>query len=155
MKSLPFLLGVVAILLAGCESMSTRLADRFANVPPHTRTFAAEPKTVYYAAQTALRKVGLLLGRISIAKGSIAGYAPVRSGTATSDARQTTIEIRLFETETLETRVELLVWEHTEGGFPGSVSEQAQREHSLYDLYYSALQQVLQEEEMLRSPVKP
>lgn len=155
MKNLALLFGGVAILLAGCESMSTRLAGRFANVPPHTRTFAVDQKTVYYAAQTALRKTGLQLGRTSIAKWSIDGHAPVRSSTATSDARQTTIEIRLFETETLETRVEVLVWEHTEGGFPGSVSEQALREHSLYELYYAALQQVLQDRGMLKSPAKP
>lgn len=135
--------------------MSNRMAGRFANVPPQTRIFAADQKTVYYAAQTAVRKAGLQLGRTSIAQGSIAGYAPVRSGTAASDARQTTIEIRLFENETLETRVELLVWEHTEGGFPGSVSGQALREHSLYEIYYAALQQVLQDGGMIKSPAKP
>ncbi len=136
-----------AILLAGCDSMSTRMADRFASVPPHARVFAADQKTVYSAAQTAVRNVGLRLGRTSIAKWSIDGYAPIRSGSATSDARQTTIEIRLFETEALETRVEVLVWEHAKGGFPGGVSEQAKREHSLYDIYYAALQQVLQDSE--------
>jgi len=155
MKSFSLLLSAVAVLVAGCESMSTRMADRFANVPPHTRIFAADQQAVYYAAQTAVRKAGLLLGRTSIAHWSIAGYAPVRSGTAASDARQTTIEIRLFETETLDTRVELLVWEHTEGGFPGSVSGQALREHSLYEAYYAALQQVLQDGGMLKSPAKP
>ena len=155
MKSFPLLLSAVAVLVAGCESMSTRMAGRFANVLPHTRIFAADQKTVYYAAQTAVRKAGLQLGRTSIAQWSIDGYAPVRSGTAASDARQTTIEIRLFENETLETRVELLVWEHTEGGFPGSVSGQALREHSLYEIYYAALQQVLQDGGMLKSPAKP
>jgi|CXWL01.1.fsa_nt_gi hypothetical protein len=155
MRSFSLALFAVTALVAGCESMSSRLTDRFANVPPHTRIFAADQKTVYYAAQTAVRKAGLQLGRASIAQWSIDGYAPVRSGTATSDARQTTIEIRLFETETLETRVELLVWEHTEGGFPGSVSERALREHSLYEIYHAALQQVLQDGELLKSPAKP
>ncbi len=154
MKTFPLLLFCVAVLVAGCESMSTRLADRFAHVPPHTRNFAADQKTVYYAAQTAVKKVGLLLGRTSIAKWSIDGYAPIRSGTATSDARQTTIEIRLLETEALETRVDLLVWEHTDGGSPGRVSEQALREHSLYQIYYAVLQQVLQDDGMLKSPEK-
>ena len=155
MKSFFLLLFAVAVLVAGCESMSTRIAGRFTKVPPHARIFAADKKMVYYAAQTAVRKAGLRLGRTSIAQRSIDGYAPVRSGTATSDARQTTIEIRLFETETLDTRVELLVWEHTEGGFPGSVSGQALREHGLYEIYYAALQQVLQDGEILNSLVKP
>lgn len=154
MKNISILYFGVAIFLAGCESMSTRMADRFANVPPHVRVFAADQKTVYYAAQTAVRNVGLLLGRTSIAKWSIDGYAPIRSGSATSDARQTTIEIRLAETESLETRVEVLVWEHTKGGFPGGVSELAKREHSLYDIYYAALQQVLQDSGSLKPSPK-
>jgi hypothetical protein len=154
MKSLSGPLLATVMILAGCESMSSRVSERFASVPPHTRTFSADHRKVYYAAQTALKSVGLLLGRTSIASWSIDGYAPIRSGTATSDARQTTIEVRLFETESLETRVDVLVWEHTEGGFPGSVSEQAQREHSLYDIYYAALQQVLQESGTLHAPVK-
>lgn len=154
MKFPSFLLLGAFAFLAGCESMSTRMTERFASVPPHTRIFAADQKTVYYAAQTAVKNVGLLLGRTSIAKWSIDGYAPIRSGTATSDARQTTIEIRLFETESFETRVDVLVWEHAEGGFPGGVSEQPRREHSLYELYYAAVQQVLQESGARNPPVK-
>lgn len=145
MKILPLVLLGSAILLAGCESLSTRLADRFAPVPPHGRVFSADRKTVYAAAQTAVRSTGLLLGRTSMAKWSIDGYAPIRSGSAPTDARQTTIEICLSETDSRETRVEVLVWEHAQGGFPGGVSEQAKREHSLYDIYYAALQQVLQD----------
>lgn len=134
--------------------MSSRVTGRFAHVPPHSRTFAADQKKVYCAAQTALKNVGLLLGRTSIANWSIDGYAPIRPGTATSDARQTTIKVRVFETDSLETRVEVLVWEHTEGGSPGSVSEQARREHSLYEIYYAALQQVLQDGGALNPPGK-
>ncbi|MDB6115447.1 MAG: hypothetical protein JWQ62_2392 [Lacunisphaera sp.] len=138
-----FLLGA-SLLLTGCESMSSRMSDRFSSVPPHTRVFAADQKAVYYAAQAAVKNVGLLPGRTSIAKWSIDGYAPIRSSTETSDARQTTIEVRLFETENLETRVEVLVYEQTEGSFPGGKSAQALREHSLYENYFAALQQVLE-----------
>jgi hypothetical protein len=144
MKSLAVVLIPAVLSLVGCDSISSRMSERFAGVPTHTRVFAADQKTVYYAAQTALRNVGLLLGRSSPAQGSIDGYAPIRSASATSDARQTTIEIRLLETESGETRVDVLVWEHSEGRFPGTVSEQAQRDHSLYEAYYAALQQVLQ-----------
>lgn len=142
-------------LLAGCESMSTRVQQRFTPVPPHARVFAAGPKVVYEAAQQALKNVGLQMGRKSLAEGRIEGYAPIRAGDSIHDARQTTIQIRLFETDTLETRVELLVSEHTEGNFPGGVSQQDLREHSLYGLYYAALQQVLVEKGVPQPAEKP
>ena len=148
------LCGVVA-LLAGCESMSSRVQERFTPVPPHTQVFAAGQKTVYYAAQLAVKKVGLLLGHTSIANWSVAGYAPIHSGDATSDTRQTTIEIRLSETGENQTEVAVLVWDHTEGRFPGGVSEQAFRDHSLYESYFAALQQVLAEGGGKNTDAKP
>ena len=155
MKSfLLFVLGA-SLLFTGCESMESRMTDRFSGVLPHTRVFPADQKAVYYAAQAAVKNVGLLLGRTSISKWSVDGYAPIRSSTETSDARQTTIEVRLFETESAETRVEVLVYEHTEGSFPGGKSERALREHSLYENYFAALQQVLQESGALKTTAKP
>jgi LmbE family N-acetylglucosaminyl deacetylase len=155
MKLSGILLFGAVLLMSGCESMSSRVQERFSTVAPHTRIYAADQRTVYYAAQVAVKNAGLLLGRTSIARGSIDGYAPIRSGDAAQNARQTTIEIRLFETDALDTRVEVLVWEHQEGSFPGGVSEQALREHSLYENYYAALQQVLEEGGALKSGAKP
>lgn len=155
MKLFAFVLLSGALLSAGCESMSTRMAERFSKVPPHTRVYAADQRTVYFAAQLAVKNAGLLLGRTSIAEWVVNGYAPIRTGNATRDARQTTIEIRLFETEALETRVEVLVWDHTEGSFPGGVSEQALREHGFYESYFAALQQVLTEKGGEKSREKP
>lgn len=155
MKHLSFLLVAAVIVLAGCDSVSTRMAERFTSVPPHSRSFAADRKKVYDAAQVAVKDVGLLLGRTSLAKGSIDGYAPIRSGSATGDTRQTTLEVRLFEAESGETRVEVVVREQTEGGFPGGVSEQAQRDHSLYDIYFAALQQVLENSGALKPATNP
>ena len=154
MKTLALAGFCAAFLVAGCESMSTRMHERFTPVPPHTRDFAAAPKVVYEAAQQALKNVGLQLGRKSLAHGSIDGYAAIRTGDSTRDARQTTIQIRLIETDAGETRVELLVSDQTEGDFPGGVTKRDLREHSLYELYYTALQQVLVERGALKAPEK-
>ena len=143
MKALSLVFLCVAMLTAGCESVSSRVEERFSPMAPHTRVFAASPKAVYAAALQAVKNSGLLLGRKSFGEGRIQGYAPIRSGNATEDARQTTIDIRLFETDAAETRVELMVWEHTEGSFPGGVSERALAEHGLYGDYFAALEQVL------------
>jgi len=60
----------------------------------------------------------------------------------------------LTETEAGETEVSLLVMEQTQGSFPGGVSTQPLREHSLYDMYFTALQQVLLENGALKSATK-
>ncbi len=155
MKIFAFATLGVAVLLAGCASMSSRMHDRFSPVPPHTRIFGAEPKVVYEAGQQALKNLSLLVGRKSLAEGRIEGYAPIRPGDATSDTRQTTIEILLSEAVPGQTQVALLVWDRTEGSFPGGVSEQALREHSLYEMYFAALQQVLLENGALKTVGKP
>ena len=155
MKNTALVAFCAAVLLTGCESVSSRVHERFTPVPPHTRVFAAEPKVVYDAAQQALKKVGLQLGHKSFAAGSLDGYAAIRTGDNIRDARQTAIQIRLVGTEAGETRVELLVSDHTEGDFPGGVNKQDLREHSLYELYFAALQQVLVERGGLKAAEKP
>jgi len=155
MKSFTLLVLCATVFLAGCDSMSERVGDRFSGVTPHTRNYPAELKAVYAAAQQAAKNVGLLVGRKSIGTGRIEAYAPINSGNPTQDARQTTLAITLTEADGGETQVALLVTEHTEGRFPGGVSEQPLREHSLYDLYFAALQQVLLENGTLKSIGKP
>ena len=150
------LLGLFAgALLCGCDSVSSRVTDRFATVPPQTRMFAAERRAVYNSGQVAVKKVGLLVGRTSLSQGLIEAYAPIRQGDVTRDTRQTTLRIRLLEADDGDTQVELLVSEQTEGRFPGGVSEQGLRSHSLYELYFTALQQILLENGALRAPANP
>jgi len=142
-------------MLAGCESLSSRVEERFSPVSPHKRTFAADRRAVYEAGQTAVKNAGLRLGRVSLARGSLEAYAPIRAGDATSDTRQTTLQIYLTEVEAGATEVALLVSEQKEGSFPGGVSQQPFREHSLYEAYFAALQQVLQESGALKAGDKP
>ncbi len=155
MKNLAIVTLCTATLLTGCEAVSSRMQERFSPVPPRTRTFAATRKVVYEAGRQAVKNVGLLLGRASFAQGRIEGYAPITAGDATRDTRQTTIEISLTETDSGDTQVGLLVWEHTEGNFPGGVNERVLREHSLYEVYFAALQQILLENGVLPAGAKP
>jgi len=154
MKFLPFLAAGLVALLSSCDSVSSRVHERFSTVPPQTRVFAAERRAVYNAGQVAAKNVGLLLGRTSLAQGVIEAYAPIRSGDLTSDTRQTTLRINFSETDDGETKVDLLVSEQTEGDFPGGKGEKDLRVHSLYELYFSALQQVLLENGAIKTPVK-
>ena len=144
-----------SLWLAGCEAVSSRVEQGFSPVPPHTRTFAASTKAVYEAGLLAVKAVGLQLGHSSFAHGRIEAYAPIRTGDSIGEASQTTIEVRLTESGPAETQVDLVVWEQAEGKFQGGVSQQAFREHGLYETYFAALQQVLVENGTLKADTKP
>lgn len=135
--------------------MSSRVQDRFTAVTPQTRIFAADRHVVFNAALIAVKNVELLVGRKSLARGVIEAYAPIRQGDAIRDTRQTTLNITLTETDNGQTQVGLLVSDTTEGAFPGGVSEQDLRQHSLYELYFSALQQVLLENGSIKPAATP
>ena len=135
--------------------MSSRVRDRFTAVSPQTRIYAASKKTVFNAGLIAVKNVGLLVGRKSLSNGVIEAYAPIRPGDETRDTRQTSIKINLSDTGDNETEVALLVSEDTQGSFPGGVSQQDLREHSLYELYFTALQQVLLENGSIKAPANP
>ena len=155
MRFSAFIALCIFLCVAGCEAVSSRVAQGFSPVPPHTRTFAAGTKAVYEAGLLAVKTVGLQLGHSSFAHGRIEGYAPIRTGDSIGDASQTTIDVRLTETGPGETRVDLLVWEQAEGKFPGGVSQQAFREHGLYETYFAALQQILVGNGTLQQDAKP
>ena len=155
MKTFALFCLCAAALLGGCDSMSSRVEQRFATVAPHTRNYAANRRAVYEAALVAVKNVGLLAGRTSSARGHIEAYAPIRTGDSVSDTRQTALDITVTEVGEGQTEVALLVSEETEGHFPGGVSQQALREHSLYELYYTTLQQVLLENGSLKADAKP
>ena len=135
--------------------MSSRVHDRFTAVVPQTRTFAADRRAVFNAGLKAVKNIELLVGRKSLAQGVIEAYAPIRPGDAIHDTRQTTLKINLSETDEGQTQVSLLVSENTEGSFPGGVSEQDLRQHSLYELYFTALQQVLLENGSIKASANP
>lgn len=155
MKSLLLLALCSIALLTGCDSMSSRVHDRFTAVAPQTRVFPADRRAVFDAGLVAVKNIELLVGRKSLAQGLIEAYAPIRQGDAIRDARQTTLKITLTETDDGQTQVGLLVSENTEGSFPGGVSEQNLRQHSLYELYFSTLQQVLLENGSIKAPGNP
>lgn len=154
MKPIALLTLFAAVFLAGCDSVSSRMHDRFATVPAQTRVFPAERRAVFNAGKVAVKNIGLLLGRTSLSQGSIEAYAPIRTGDALQDTRQTTMKVNLKETDDGETEVALLVSENTEGSFPGGVSRQDLRAHSLYELYFAALEQELVASGALKPPAK-
>ena len=147
----------LAIVLAGCDSMPSRVRERFANVPPKTRTVDADKRTAYYAAQMALRKIGCTLSRADISDGFVEGLRPVQtspSSRTSRDALQVTLVIRLNTIDSGHTEVAVLVHELQTGDFPGGAMDRPLREHSLYGSYFAALEEVLRNKDAVKLPPK-
>jgi hypothetical protein len=151
MKLFTVLIIWIAALFTGCESMSSRVQDRISGIPPQSRDFEANEKLVYDAGLRAVKKLGMNVGRTSRARGTIEAYNSIRAGDATRDTRQISLEVTVY-TFGDGSRVELQVKESTEGAFPGGVNQQALRSHSLYELYFAALQRELIEAETPTAP---
>ena len=154
MRQLPLLLISATLLLAGCDSVSARVRERFATVPPKTRTVEADRRTTYAAVQLALKKIGCTLSRADISEGLVEGYRPIQTGASMRDARQITLKIRLREVEPGRTEVAVWLHELVTGDFPGGAMDQPLREHSLYDSYFVALEQVVKEKDALKNPAR-
>ncbi len=139
-----FLLGV-SFGLVGCESISERMTDRFSTVPPQTKTWAVDQKTVFYAAQKALKRMDFTITRSAAAQGIIDARSSIRDTAIFGAGRQFTFEIRTRSAEPTSTSVEVLVTELLEGDFKAGATGKALRSHGLYDSFFEQLEQALRE----------
>ena len=58
------------LMLAGCESVSERISDRFDLVPAKTKSFDGDKATVFLAAQRALKRMDFVTTRRAAAQGN-------------------------------------------------------------------------------------
>lgn len=132
------------VFLAGCESISQEWRERVDATPVKTREFPGEYRAVYVAAQEAMRRIEFVVSRASIDDGVVAGYSRIQPGDPTRSARQWQLRATLEEQANGMIGIGLLMTELTEGGI-GGAQERRAREHGLYDSYFDAVQQVLNE----------
>jgi hypothetical protein len=144
MRTLPrALLALVGLALAaGCESVSREWRDRREGAPMKVHEVDGERRTVYHAAQAAVRRIGFVLQRSSISEGLVVGQSAIQPGDPTRSARQYRLEVRLVEIDANRVEVGLLLIEQAEGGVLRG-AEKRLREHGLYESYFEALQAVL------------
>lgn len=143
MKIPPLLAACAALLLTGCES--TSLADRFAVVPPQVQIVDGELDEVHAAAQKAFRRVGLNVIRAS--RGRIEAASAINTSETFGDSRQTVARIKISPADGPgRSQVELTVTEEVGSASMGGTRQQALREHSLFQTYFPALQQVMNEQ---------
>lgn len=145
-KAVSLLAALVGLLvLAGCESMSSRMQERFKEVPPQVQTFNGDLKTVYYAAQTAFKRLDFNLTRSSLGTGRVEAASPIRNDQTLGDSRQIVAEVHVERATDTTTEVSLLVTQQIQDSSFAQPTAQNLRDHGFYDMYFAMLKQVLAE----------
>lgn len=139
------LIAIVATALAfsGCESMSTRVSERFATVPPKLKTFEASNTDVFHAAQYVLKQMDYTLTRTAIAQGIVNAKSRVLPADSLGGARQFTIDLKLSGADAGPTEVAMLLRQGVEGDFKAGPQQETLRDHGLYGAFFSALDRAL------------
>lgn len=145
MRLLALLTLAATFFASGCDSVSSRISERFEGVPPKTRAYQTEEKVVFESAQVALKKLDFQLSRTAIAQGIVDGRSRIHQGETFRDAKQYAIEIRLRTPEPGWTTTEVLIREQQESADFAGATNIALREHGLYDSFFAALEQTLRE----------
>lgn len=133
------------VIFTGCDSMPTRVAERFATVEPQEREFEKERAVVFQAIPEALKRMRFVTARALEAQGVITGRSTIRTEDAFREAHQYEFDIKLREFGEGVTKVSVLLHEQNEGDFKAGASSQALRSHGLYDSFFDVLAQVLAE----------
>lgn len=130
----------------GCESLPTRLADRFSTDAPQEREVETGRDKVYAAAQTALERMSFKVTRAREAQGIVEGRSAILSSDRFSESQQYDFEIRLRDYGDDLTRVSVWLREQAEGSFKAGPSREIIRDHALYDSFFAALNAILLEQ---------
>jgi len=135
----------VVALVAGCDSMSSRMQERFAPASPKAQVVSAAEAAVFGAAQATLKQLDFQVSRTAQAQGIVNGFSRIHAGDSPRENRQLSIEIRLHAMGPAQTEVEVWLREQVEGGLAGSngATDQPLREHGLYDVFFATLQKTL------------
>ena len=128
-------------LLSGCESVSERVSERFADAPARKQVFATDARTAYFGAQMAFKRLDFRLTQTHPRQIEAAGR--IRHSEAFADSRQLVAQVQIREISPGQTEVSMQLTEEVENASLGGPSVQALRNHGFYDTYYSVLQQVI------------
>lgn len=141
MKFLKLIPAFLLLLLVGCESVS--VPDRFATVPPQVIAVNGDVEEVYLAAQKAFKRLDFVVTRSVM--GRVEAASAIKTSVTFGDSKQVVARVRITEAEPGKAEVELSVTEEVSSKSMGGTRQQALREHSLFQIYFATLQQVLQE----------
>lgn len=146
MRVLPLFFVLSTVLLAGCESLTERVQERFAPVPPRTREFDGDQRTVHHAVQTAFKRLDFVLTRASSGSANLEAGSRIHASEAFGDSRQLVAQVHLSEVAPGRTEVAIRLVEQVENASLGGPSQQPLREHAFYETYFATLAAVLREQ---------
>lgn len=147
MKSVLCFLSVLTVgLLTSCESLQTRVRDRFSEVSPKTQTFDGDTRAVYLAVQAAFKRLDFNLTRSSVSDLRVEAASRINTSHAFADSRQLVAQVTIASVGPAQSEVSMRLSEQVEAQGLGGPSERALREHGFYETYFAVLQQVLAEQ---------
>lgn len=146
MRSAPCLLLLLTVaLLTGCESLESRVRDRFADVPPKTQIVDGESRAVYAAVQIAFKRLDFNLTRSSVTDLRVEAASRINTSVAFADSRQLVAQVSVTSVGPSQSEVSMRLTEQVEAQGLGGPNERPLREHGFYETYLAVLQQVLAE----------
>lgn len=142
---------LLALCLGGCEDVADRLSQPLRREPPQAHVFAGEPKAVYAAARSALDAMDYRFVRGGAAQGSLEAVSAIVPGDAPGADKQVTLRAEFRPAEAGGTEVSVRVTQVAErdgadaSAAPGSVAESSVGTAPIYDVFFRAVQQKLNE----------
>lgn len=150
-----FLCGIVLLINSGCEStesMPQRMRERFATPEPKTRIFEADARSVFEAAQLAVKRLDFQVSRAAFNQGIVKGYSRLQPGDTFGKARQYTIDVRITPLDDKRIELAVILREQAESASFAGATDIPLREHALYDSYFAAFEQALREKAGAATP---
>ncbi len=141
-------------VFSGCDTMSSRVQERFAVVPPKTQLVDGPEHDVFLATQAVLKRLDFQLSKTAEAQGIVNGFSRIQPGSTLGNARQYSFEIKLSPVGPTQTDVAVLLREQIEGEGLSHATDQAVRDHGLYESFYAMLKEELTTRH-IPTPVKP
>lgn len=149
MKHFPlFFFSAFLLVLTGCESVRTKVQERFTNPEYQAKVVTADQHKAYEAARAALNKMNYTFERGGPAQGKLAAVGPMDTSAAgRGTARQTWFDARLSpDLEGSGTRIEILFSELVEDDFnkrPGQGELTPLRDSPLYAVFFRYVDEAL------------
>jgi hypothetical protein len=137
---------LVALMLAGCESMPGKGGGRPGPPPDRARIFQGDPRAVYDAAKVALGQMDFKVTGGGPAQGRIEGVSKLSTGDSLRSTRQISISVRILEVAGGSCEVSVVLKEVIEADTyerQGFATESPLRDTPYYDVFFNNLGQAL------------
>jgi hypothetical protein len=125
--------------LAGCESVTTGVREKFSGPTYQTRTFTGDSRAIFDAARVSAEQLGFRITRAGAVQGVLDGVSGLASDDRLRGSRQRTIKVRLTSASEGGTEVAVLFTEVVEDDFgkgAGQATETSLRNHPLYEAFF-------------------